>query len=132
MKRKDEVGPSKVLAQEMTLSLVAKSKGGTEASIGLSTKRTFVVVKKNKGEKKNPKLNEKLVHLDLHSSKESNGDGEFLLVIPLNNQPKKGKGGKHALKCPKVDKAHKVQDEKVKQKEPDKTSKEFLALLNTF
>lgn len=36
MKGKDEVGQSKVLAQEMTLSLVAKSKGGTEA------KRRFV------------------------------------------------------------------------------------------
>lgn len=116
----------------MTLSLVAKSKGGTEASIGLSTKMAFLVLKKTKGKKKVPKLNEKLVHLDLHSSKESNGDAEFLLVLPLNNQPKKGKGGKHALKHPKVDKAHKVQDEEVKQKEPEKTSKEFLALLNTF
>lgn len=73
------------------------------------------------------------MHVDLHSSKESSGDGDSLLVLPLNNQPKKIKGGKHALECPKVDKVHKVwKEEEVNQKELDKTSKEFLTLLNTF
>jgi hypothetical protein len=72
------------------------------------------------------------MHVNLHSSEESNEDGDSLLVLPSNNQPNKGKGGKHALKLPKVDKAHKVQKEEVNQKDPDKTSKEFLAFLNTF
>jgi hypothetical protein len=72
------------------------------------------------------------MHVDLHSFEESNRDGDSLLVLPLNNQPKKAKGGKHALEHPKVDKAYKVQKEEVNQKDPDKTSKEFLAIFNTF
>ncbi len=77
-KGKDEAEPSKVLAQEKTLSLVAKSKGRCKANVGLSTKRTIVVPEKNKGKEKVPKSNEKPVHVDLHSSKESSEDGEFL------------------------------------------------------
>ncbi len=107
-KGKDEAGPSKLLAQDSTLSLVTKSKGATKASVGLSTKRTSVVSKKNKRKEKVSEPNVELVHVDLHSSKESSGDGDSLLVLPLNNQPKKRKGGKHALECPKVDKVHKV------------------------
>jgi hypothetical protein len=72
------------------------------------------------------------MHVDLHSSEESNEDDDSLLILPLDNQSKKGKGGKHALKLPKVDKAHKVQKEEVNQKDPNKTSKKFLALLKTF
>jgi hypothetical protein len=107
-KGKDEARPSKSLAQDSTLSLVAKTKGRTKANVGLSAKRTPMVLKKNKRKEKVPEPNEKLVHVDLYSSKESSGDGDSLLVLPLNNKPKKRKGDKHALECPKVDKAHKV------------------------
>jgi hypothetical protein len=44
----------------------------------------------------------------------------------------RGKGGKQALKHAKVDKTFETQEEKINQKEEDKTSKEFLALLDTF
>jgi hypothetical protein len=90
MKEKDEVGLNKVLAQEMTLSLVAQNKGGTKASIDSLVKRPFMTLKKNKGKKKVPELNEELMHMDLHSLKESK-DVDSLLVIPLN-QPGWEKG----------------------------------------
>jgi hypothetical protein len=51
MKKKDEVGLNKVLAQEMTLSLVAQNKGGTKASIDLLVKRPFTTLKKSRGKK---------------------------------------------------------------------------------
>jgi hypothetical protein len=44
----------------------------------------------------------------------------------------RGTRGKQALECPKVDKTFDTQEEKINQKEVDKTSEEFLALLNTF
>jgi hypothetical protein len=74
----------------------------------LLAKRTPVVSKKNKKKEKVPEPNEELVHVDLHKSKESNKDGDSLLLLPLNYQPKKGKGGKHTLEHPKVYKVHKV------------------------
>lgn len=61
---------------------------------------------------------------------ESNKVGDSLLVFL--NQPMRGKGGKQALECPKVDKTFETQEEKINQKEVDKTSKEFFALLDTF
>jgi len=47
-------------------------------------------LKKNKGKEKIPKLSEELVHMDLHSLKESK-DVDSLLFILLN-QPKREKG----------------------------------------
>jgi hypothetical protein len=66
-----------------------------------------------------------------HSLFKSNGDGDSLLILPLNKQGR-GKGGKRALECPQGDKTLKAQEGEVNQTGVDKTSKEFLALLNTF
>jgi hypothetical protein len=67
----------------MILSFIAQNKGGTKASIDLLVKRPFTALKKSKGKEKVPKLNEELMHMDLHSLKESK-DVDSLLLIPLN------------------------------------------------
>jgi len=52
-------------------------------------------------------LNEKpLMHVHLHSFKESNIEGDFLLV--MLNEPKRGKGGKRPRKHPEMDKFSKA------------------------
>jgi len=79
-----------VLAQEMTFSPVAQNKGTTKVNINSLVKRFFMDLKKNKGKEKIPKLSEELVHMDLHSLKESK-DVDSLLFILLN-QPKREKG----------------------------------------
>lgn len=83
MKEKDEVGLNKMLAQEMTLSLIAQNKGGTKANIDSLVKRPFMALKKSKGKEKVLELNEEPTHMDLHSLKESK-DVDSLLVIPVN------------------------------------------------
>lgn len=76
-------------------------------------------------------MNEKpLMHVHLHSFKESNIEGDFLLV--MLNEPKRGKGGKRPRKHPEMDKFSKAWDEKVNQNGVVKSSKEFLALFDTF
>lgn len=66
-KRKDEVGPSKAMAQERTPSLVALSKGEIKTSVG-SLIKTIVVPKKSKGKEKFLELKEdSLEHMDFHS-----------------------------------------------------------------
>ncbi len=53
--------------------------------------------KKSKGKEKVPKPREELPkHVDFHSFFKSNGDGDSLLVLPLNKQGK-GKGGQTCL-----------------------------------
>jgi hypothetical protein len=89
-------------------------------------------LKKSKGKEKVPKPKEELPkHVDFHSLSKSNGDGDSLLVLPLNKQGR-GKGGKRALKCPQGNKNLKAQEGEVNEMGVDKTSKEFSALLNTF
>lgn len=70
------------------------------------------------------------MHVDLHSSKKSNNDDDYLLV--LLNEPIRGKGGKQAPECTNVGKSFKAREEGIHQKEMYKTSKEFLALVDTF
>jgi hypothetical protein len=52
MKGKGEVGPSKMLAQKKTHSLIVKSKGGIEVNVNLLVKRPSAMLKKNKGNEK--------------------------------------------------------------------------------
>lgn len=70
------------------------------------------------------------MHVDFNFLEESSKVSDSLLVF--FNQPMRGKGGKQALECPKMDKNFETQEEKINQKEADKTSKEFVALLDTF
>ncbi len=69
--------------------------------------------------------------MDFHLLSKSSGDGDSLLVLPLNKQGR-GKRGKQALECPQRDKTLEAQEGEVNQTGVDKTSKEFLALLDTF
>ncbi len=99
--------------------------------MGLPIKKFLMAPKKNKGkEKVHEPSKELLMHVELHSSKKSNNEGDYLLV--LLNEPIRGKGGKQALECPNVGKSFKAQEERIHQKKTDKTSKEFLALVDTF
>ncbi len=73
------------MAQERTPSFNTCIKGETEAHIG-SPLKTLATPKKSKGKEKvfEPR-DESLEHLDFCSSSKL-GDGDFLLVLPLNNQ----------------------------------------------
>jgi hypothetical protein len=68
--------------------------------------------------------------VDLHFLEESSRDGDSLLV--LLNQPMRGKGGKQAQKRPKVDKTFETQEEKINQKEANKTPRNFWPSLIPF
>ncbi len=93
---------------------------------------TITISKKSKGKEKVPKPREELPkHVDFHLLSKSSGDGDSLLVLPLNKQGR-GKRGKQALECPQRDKTLEAQEGEVNQTGVDKTSKEFLALLDTF
>jgi hypothetical protein len=88
---KDEVGASKVVAQEMTLSFIACSKKKIKAHIG-SPLKTLAAPKKSKGKEFFLKPNdESMEHVDFCSSSELD-DGDSLLVLLLNNQGR-GIGG---------------------------------------
>jgi hypothetical protein len=99
-KGKFGVGPNKASNQEKTPSPIAQNKGGTKTSVGSSVKKPFVATKKSKGNEKVFHLNEKLlVHVHLHFFKESNIEGNSLLV--LSNEPirrKKAKGPHNVMK----------------------------------
>jgi hypothetical protein len=73
-----------------------------------SSLKTLVVPKKSKGKEKffEPR-NESLEHVDFCSSSEL-GDGDSLLVLPLNNQGR-GVGGKQVLEHPEQNKALETQ-----------------------
>lgn len=105
-------------------------KGEIEARVGSSLK-TLAVPKKSKGKEKffEPR-NESLEHVDFCSSFEL-GDGDSLLVLPLNNQGR-GVGGKQVLEHPEQNKALETQEGEVNQIVVNKMSKKLLALLNTF
>ncbi len=105
-------------------------KGEIKARVGSSLK-TLVVPKKSKGKEKffEPR-NESLEHVDFCSSFEL-GDGDSLLVLPLNNQGR-GVGGKQVLEHPEQNKALETQEGEVNQIVVNKMSKKLLALLNTF
>lgn len=91
-KGKDGVGANKASTQEKTPSPIAQSKGRTEANVGSLIKKPFATPKKNKGKEKVPDPNEKpLVHVHLHSFKESNNEGDFLHV-PLNEHVREKRG----------------------------------------
>jgi hypothetical protein len=94
------VGPNIASTQEKTPSPIAQNKGGIETSVGSSVKKPFVAAKKNKGNEKVFHLNEKLlVHVHLHFFKESNIEGNSLLV--LLNEPirrKRAKGPHNVMK----------------------------------
>jgi hypothetical protein len=96
-----------------------------------SSLKTLVVPKKSKGKEKffEPR-NESLEHVDFCSSSEL-GDGDSLLVLPLNNQGR-GVGGKQVLEHPEQNKALETQEGEVNQIVVNKMSKKLLALLNTF
>ncbi len=129
-KMKDEVGPSKIVAQERTFSLIACNKGETEARVG-SPLKTLATPKKSKGkEKKFEPKDESLEHVDFCSSSKL-GDGDSLLVLPLNNQGR-GIGGKQVLEHLEKDKALETQEGEVNQMVVNKMSKKLLALLDTF
>jgi len=104
--------------------------GEIKARVGSSLK-TLVVPKKSKGKEKffEPR-NESLEHVDFCSSSEL-GDGDSLLVLPLNNQGR-GVGGKQVLEHPEQNKALETQEGEVNQIVVNKMSKKLLALLNTF
>jgi hypothetical protein len=73
-----------MLAQENAPSPITRNKGRTK-KFELTNKKAFCTPYKNK-KKQVPELSKKLlVHVDLHFLKESNGDGDSLLV--LLNQP---------------------------------------------
>jgi hypothetical protein len=59
------------------------------------------------------------------------GDGDSLLVLPLNNQGR-GIGGKQVLEHLEKDKALETQEGEVNQMVVNKMSKKLLALLDTF
>jgi hypothetical protein len=73
-----------------------------------------MTLKKSKGNENVLKPNEELVHVDLHSSKKSNMDGDSLWVLLLNNQSNRGKYGKQTFECLEVDKAFEARKEEVK------------------
>jgi hypothetical protein len=74
-KRKDEVGLSKVMAQERTPSLIACNKGKIEAHVGSPLKTPMIPKKSNGKEKVFEPKDELLEHVDFYSSSElGNGD----------------------------------------------------------
>ncbi len=99
--------------------------------MGFPIKKLLMAPKKDNGKEKVHAPSKELpMHVDLHSSKKSNNDGDYLML--LLNEPIRGKGGKQAPEHTNVGKSFKAQEEGIHQKEMDKTSKEFLALVDTF
>jgi hypothetical protein len=99
--------------------------------VGFPIKKLLMAPKKNNGKEKVHELSKELpMHVDLHSSKKSNNDNDYLLV--LLNEPVRGKGGKQAPERTNVGKSFKAREEGIHQKETDKTSKNKLALVDTF
>ncbi len=94
------VGSNKVPSWEKMPSLMSKNREGTEASMSLLIKMPLVAPKKSKGKEKVLDPNEEpFLHVNnLHSSKESNDESDFL-IIPLD-RPSKERRGKRAFKCP--------------------------------
>jgi hypothetical protein len=79
-KGKDGAGLNKASAQEKTLSPIAQSKGGIEASMASPIMKPPMAPKKNKIKEKVHEPSKKLsVHVDLHSFEEFNKKGDSLL-----------------------------------------------------
>ncbi len=81
-KEKDGVRPNKALTQEKILSPIAQNKGRIETSVGSPVKKALKALMKSKGKEKVLHSSEKLlVHVHLHSFKESDIEGDSLLVL---------------------------------------------------
>lgn len=127
MKGRDKASPSIAQAHERTFSLVTQKKGKTKANTGLLMK-TLMTPQKNNGKEKVHKPKEgSHEHIDFHFSNED----VHSLIFLMNQSKRKKRGGKQALERREVDKSPKTQEE-ASPKEVDKTSKEFLAMLDAF
>jgi hypothetical protein len=103
-KGKDGVGLNKTLAQERTPYHIVQRKGKTKANVGLPIKKLLMVPKKNKGKEKVYEPSKELsMDVDLHSSKKTTNEVDYLLN--LLNEPIKGKGAKQVPKHPNVGKS---------------------------
>jgi hypothetical protein len=123
-KMKDEVGASKVVAQEMTPSFITCSKRKVKAHVG-SPLKTLAIPKKSKGKKKVLKpRDESMEHVDFCSSSEL-GDGDSLLVLLLNNQGR-GIGGQASPRTSRKKKPLETQEGEVNQMVVNKMSKKLL------
>jgi len=103
---------SKVSPQENTPSPMSKSKGKTKESIGSLVKKPSATPKKSKRKEKVHEPSKELpMNVDLHFFEESN-DKNDCLIVPFNGFTR-GKGGKRAPKCLKMDKISRAQKKEV-------------------